>query len=144
MVEIRLGKKEDFEGVLELIKEFQEESINAYDLLCDDKIAKALMPEFLETSLVMFLDGELIGVLAGRVMDYPLNHEKVFQEVLWFIKKAHRNHSTKFLEALEEQVKKWGIKKLVMSYFGQLELDRFYKAKGYKFLEAHYIKNLGG
>ena len=142
MINIRLAQKEDFEGVLELIKEFQEESINTYDLLCDDKIAKALMPEFLETSLVMLLDNELIGVLAGRIMEYPLNHEKVFQEVLWFVVKAHRNYSTKFLEALEEQVKQWGIKKLVMSYFGQLELDRFYRAKGFRFLEAHYIKSL--
>jgi N-acetylglutamate synthase-like GNAT family acetyltransferase len=144
MINIRLAQERDFDGVLELIKEFQEESINAYDLLCDDKIAKALMPEFLETSLVMLLDGELIGVIAGRVMDYPLNGEKVFQEVLWFVKKEHRIYSSEFLTALEEQVKKWGIKKLVMSYFGHLELDRFYRAKGYRFLEAHYIKNIGG
>lgn len=142
MITIRLGQKQDFGGVLGLIKEFQEESINAYDLLCDDKIAKALMPEFLETSLVMLNDGELIGVLAGRIMEYPLNHEKVFQEVLWFVKKEHRVHSSQFLDALEEQCRKWGLKKLVMSYFGHLELDRFYKAKGYRFLEAHYLKDL--
>ena len=142
MVNIRLGQEKDFEGVLGLIKEFQEESINAYDLLCDDKIAKALMPEFLATSLVMYDDDKLIGVLAGRILEYPLNHEKVFQEVLWFVKKEYRINSSKFLEALETQCRSWGLRKLVMSYFGQLELDRFYKAKGYKFLEAHYIKSL--
>ena len=142
MINIRLGQKDDFDGVLELIKEFQKESINAYDLLCDDKIAKALMPEFLETSLVMYDNALIIGVLAGRIMEYPLNHEKVFQEVLWFVRKDYRIHSSRFLEALEEQCRKWGLRKLVMSYFGQLELDRFYKAKGYRFLEAHYIKSL--
>ena len=141
-MEIRLWESRDTEGALVLLKEFHKESLDKYGFFCNDVIALKVLHTFEGVSLVMYMGDELVGVLAGKFSVYPGNDERLYQEVLWFVKKEHRKHSSKMIDALEYQCRDWGIGKVVMSYFGHINLDRYYKQRGYEFLEAHYIKSL--
>lgn len=142
MVEIRLGQEGDYVKALECIKGFSDESFQKYNLGYDRDTTLSIMPNFVNSSLVMYKDDELIGVIAGYITNWLPTGEKVFQEIIWFVKPEHRRYSIKLFNALEDQCKKWGISRIIMAYFGDIELKDFYVRKGYKFLEAHYLKNL--
>lgn len=148
MMMIRLAKEADFKAILGLIKEFHGESIDSYGLFCNDDIALSIMPRYLGRSLVMEKDGELIGVIAGLVTNYPLSDETVFQEQLWYVKKQYRSASVKFFEAMEDYCRiTLKVKKIVMCGFGEERRqtkDRFFRKRGYRVLETHYIKQTGG
>ena len=143
---IRLAKIEDIEPALGLIKEFQEEVIDEYNILCDDEVARSIMTAFVSTTLIAEKDGKIVGLLAGTIVNYPLNKNRVFQEVLWFVTKQYRKYGILLLNEAERYAKEvWGCIQMIMVHMGNSKsekLEAFYLKRGYKFLEAHYLKRL--
>ena len=142
---VRLAEQKDFKDCLQLIKEFQQESLDAYNLLCNDEIALLIMEKFLKTSFVLEINNILAGVLAGAVVTYPLNDEKIYQEHIWYVNKKYRRYGLILYNYLEDYCKANNIKKIVMVHMANSKADKleeFYKRLGYELLEKHYIKNL--
>jgi GNAT superfamily N-acetyltransferase len=147
VLEIRPVEEKDFPGVLALIKEFQAESLNAYNLFCDDKIALSIMYKFLGNSFVLEKGDRILGVIAGLIVTYPLSNEKIFQEHIWYVHKEYRRYGLMLYRALEDYCKQEGIKKIVMVHMANSKaekLGKFYRRLGYELLESHYIKHIGG
>ncbi len=134
--------------MLSLIKEFEAESFADYGFKCEDCATLSIMPSFLNSSLVMVIEGEIVGVIAGAVNTCPTDGSLMFQEALWFVKKEYRSRSERLFKAMEgycENVLK--VKKIVMCLFGSERLgakDRFFKGQGYRLFEQHYLKLIGG
>ena len=143
---IRPAKIEDIEQGLELIKEFHTESLDEYNIFCDENIAREVMKAFISTSLVMEKDGKIIGVISGAITNYPLNNKKIFQEVLWFVSKQYRKYGLLLLKELERYAKEiWGCAQIVMVHMMDTKakkLSKFYVRQGFKPLEMQYIKTL--
>ena len=143
---IRKVEPADFASILEMIHEFETESFAEYGFKCDDAITLSIMPSFVKSSLIMAVEGKIVGIIGGAVNPCPTNGELMFQEALWFVKKEYRSRSERLLEAMEKYAKETlGVSKLVMCSFGSDRRDtkdRFWRKRGYLPFEVHYLKNL--
>ena len=147
MLIVRPAEEKDYEGVLQLLKEFQKESLDLYGLFCDEKIALSIMSKFIGNSFVLDDNGVIGGVIAGMIISYPLNDEKIFHEQIWYVNKKYRRYGLKLYNRLEQHCKENNIKKIVMVYMANSKaekLEQFYNRLGFGLLEKHYIKTLGG
>jgi len=136
---------DDLPQILDLIHEFHTESLDEYGLSCNDSVAKVVMPELVETSMVMVHEGRIVGVIAGFFTTHILAEEKLFQEVVWFVSKNHRTGGVKLLKDMEAWCRNEGAKHMIMvNMSGERDkvFEKFYESQGYKLLEVQYIREL--
>jgi len=130
---------------VKLIKEFHAEALADYGLNCEhSEIADAIMDNYSNT-LVLEMDRKVVGVISGKVISYPLQKAKLFQEMIWYVSKDYRRYGLKLLQELEKRCKERGIHSIIMVALGNSmaeRLDNYYKRLGYRELEKHYIKVL--
>ena len=144
---IRLAIEQDLPQILELLKEFHAESLNAYKLGVDEQITTILMRKCYSTSLVLEIDNKIVGVLGGTIVKYPLNDEKLYQELVWFVNKKYRLHGVQLFYKLEDYCRENGITKIgvaLMANSKAEKLESFYERMGFEYLEKHFIKTLNG
>lgn len=142
---IRQATREDIPKALELVHEFQKESLETFGVFCDDDTMAELMPKLVETTLVLEIDGVLRGLLAGAIGTHMLNKKPVFQEIMWYVSKKYRRYGIKLFRELEKWCLEKGIDQIVMVCLGnrtEQALDKLYKSFDYKVLETHYLKQL--
>ena len=89
---VRKAELKDIEPVLLLIKEFHKESIDKFNILCDENIARQAMTKFVDTSFVLELDNKIVGVFGGMLTNYPLNDSTVYAEWIWYVLPKYRLH----------------------------------------------------
>jgi len=145
MIEVRQAKPEDADAVLALVQEFHNEGLDEFNLFCDDEKALRVIRANLEYGLVLSKDGKIIGCLGGELTTGVVSTDKVYQELIWFVTKDHRQHGIRLIRELERKCVEWGVNKIVMVHLGRLNAEKmrvFYERLDYKFLEAHYIKSL--
>ncbi len=144
---VRLAKIEDIEPVLLLLKDFHKESLSKYNVFCDDNVARVFMQKCVETSFVLEMEGKVVGILGGMITHYPLNDEKMYYEMVWYVDPKYRLHGVSLFHKLEDYCKEQGIKKIGMALMANskaTKLEKFYKRLGFELLEKHYIKSVGG
>jgi len=142
---IRQTVIEDLPGILELVHEFHDESLNDLGVVCDDAVAKELMPKMIKTSIVLEIEGKIVGVIAGFVTSHIVSKEPLMQETIWFVAKEHRKHGIKLYRGFENMCRVMGMKHLVMGNMsGKRDevFERFYLKRGFKLSEVQYIKRL--
>lgn len=145
-VDIRPAVLGDIEASIELMREFQGESLGFFGFEVKADKAQELVKQFIDSSLVAVSEGKVVGVIAGTINTFPLDGSKVFQEVVWYVSKQYRFCGIALFKALEIYCKRWGISHIVMVNMANLKsdkLNRFYKHMGFQELEVHYIKTLG-
>jgi len=143
MMEIREGKKEDFPRVGMLLEECHKEAVEVFGLKYSKELVQLAMEEHYKQAIVLVADGEVVGVIAGKIVNYPLQNGLMFQEMIWYVTKKYRTYGVKLLRALEAKCKAEGIQILIMVAGGatmKKKLDQLYKIMGYQELETHYIK----
>ena len=146
MIDIRWAQVSDIDNAIELMQEFQDESLGEYGLEIKVEQAKELLKKYVDTSLVAIRDNKIVGVIAGTITDYPLGG-KIFQEIVWYVSKKHRVCGLLLFRELEEYCKKIGVSHIVMVHMANLKsqkLGKFYQRIGFKPLEIQYIKTVGG
>ena len=144
---VRLATIEDIPQVLELLKEFHAETLDAYKLHINEEITNLLMQKCYTTSLVLEIDNKIVGVLGGIVTTYPLDNELLYQELVWFVNKKYRLHGISLFKKLEEYCYQNNIKKIGITLMANSKadkLEKFYESMGFEYLEKHFIKNLNG
>ena len=142
---IREPEHKDIEAILDLIHEFQEESLEKYNVFCDDNVARSYIENNLKTSLIMLKDNKIIGVIGGVVTTYPLNQKPVFQEMIWYVTKKYRRYGVKLIQELERRCKLANINQIVMAHMSNCKsekLERFYNRCGFELMEMQYFKTL--
>ena len=150
-MKIRKPQQEDLPSVMPLLKAFHEESLSFFDLGWDETSVMATMQFFMDNHVALLVEddfGEVIGVIAGIISPYFLNHHvKIFQEAVWFIKAEHRSARAgmQLFDLMEDYCVRIGIQKIVMVSMFNLnyeKLGRFYEGRGYKPMETQFIKGL--
>lgn len=140
---VRQYANDDFMDVATLLQEFHKEALEEYGLKHESgQLNKAIKDNSAE-GLVLEMDGKVVGLIAGKVVDYPMQKAKIFQEMAWYVSKSHRRYGIKLLRELEARCKARGIGMVIMVAMGNsmaAKLDRLYKLTGYKLLETHYVK----
>lgn len=144
---IRLAEVDDIEKALPLVKSFYNESLKEYGFNLNEEVLRAVMKEHCDnkSALVLDLDGEIAGVIAGRFVQFPISDFKVFQEVIWYVLPKYRRHGIRLFQETERHCKSIGIQALIMGNMANLnndKMEKFYEGQGYKTLEVQWIKML--
>ncbi|MFA5388877.1 MAG: GNAT family N-acetyltransferase [Candidatus Omnitrophota bacterium] len=142
---IRKATIADIDSAIDLLKEFQEESLAEYGIRIELNFAKEFVKTYVANSLVIEAEGKIVGVVSGIITDYPLDGSKIYQEAVWYVSKAYRKYGIKLLKHLEDKCRAEGIRHLVMVHLGNdigEKIERFYLHNNFKYLEKHYIKTL--
>ncbi len=140
---IRKARVDDIINCLELLKEFQRESLGEYGFEVDIEQAQELVRQYVETSFIVELGGKIVGLLAGFITIFPLDNSRIFHEIAWYVSKPHRMTGVKLLKYVEDYCRKENIQHIVMVHMANLKskkLGDFYTRMGYRALETHYIK----
>jgi N-acetylglutamate synthase-like GNAT family acetyltransferase len=142
---IRSATKADIEGAIDLLKEFQDESLAEYGMMIDAGLAKKTCLDYVDTSLVLECEGKVVGVIAGMITSIPTCAGKIYQEAVWFVSKPYRKYGIRLLKTLEENCIAQGITHIIMAHMMNSKsdkLDIFYRKSGFMPFEVHYIKSL--
>ena len=142
---IRRAEYKDIEPALELIKEFQAVSINKFNVLCNPETARLVMTNFVNTSFVLEIEGKIVGLLGGIILNYPLNNKPMYSEWIWYVTPKYRKYGVKMYKKLEEYCKEQGITQIGMALMANSladKLEKFYLKLGFELLEKHYIKEI--
>lgn len=142
---VRKAKKTDFKDMFELFREFHLETLNEFGFECNTNKAYQVMEEHIEHALVLEDNNKVVGMIAGKIIECPLDNLKIYQEMIWYVSKKHRMKGLLLLCELEKQCKSDGITAIIMVAMANSMregLTKFYKNKGYSLLEEHYIRRL--
>lgn len=144
-MEFRLYSDDKQAEVLELVLEFayEAEKVNTF------KPTKERILQIMEvcrnTSLLLYVDKKLVGVIGGFESINFMSTEPIWHEVLFFIKSGYRIHSKDFFKVFEVFIRNKGFKIIC---FGCVHndkhklMDRFYRSLGFKPIEHHYMKRI--
>lgn len=142
---VRQATEQDIDAIRELIELFHAESLDSFGLYCDVSTTVVAIKANLATGFVLEDDGEIIGVLGGVIGSAISSVGKVYQELVWYVKPDRRRYGCLLLDYVEKWCKENGIQKILMVHMGNFKKDtmeKYYLRRGYKFLEAHYIKEI--
>ena len=145
MIEVAPYTPEHRDQVFELVRQFYEDSLEAYNLSLDDKSIARYEKTHGPTTFVLLNSGVVIGVLSGQITNQPMSDKKVFQELIWYVDKRYRDQGTKLLRYLESWCLAEGVDQIIMAFMHNSMSDRlfdFYERNGYKAMETHMIKEV--
>lgn len=143
--EIRPGSVEDIPQAIPLIEEFVEVSLVEYGFQISSVYALEAFKKFVAFSLVLIVENKIVGLIAGTLLHHPLTGEKIFQEQVWYVSKRYRRYGLALLDALEQKLLEVGADKLIMGYMANSmseKLHKLYESIGFRFMEAHFIKEI--
>ena len=133
------------DDLIRLVAEFYDEALNEWSAPVDRDRLLQTIEEHKHNVLILIINGKCEGVLAGVVVQSPLNGEKVYQEMIWYVSRAHRLNGVRFLKACEARIKEAGITQFIMALMANSKADklkRLYERMNFKLFESHYIKQL--
>lgn len=142
---------DDIPRILPMVRKFYTDSIEAMGLPYHEesveKSAKALAAQHLAL-YAETVDGELIGVLGGMVLPWPMDHNYiVFQEILFYVERKYGAFGIghKLIDGIELYCKQSGISMVVMGALGNrnaIKMDNYLTRRGYKVMETHYMREV--
>jgi len=142
---VRRTKREDLPKLLEIIHELHKDCLDKFNVFCNDDITRNRMEEMFDTSLVLTVDDEVIGTIAGFITAHIVGNTPVVHEMIWFVTKEHRGHGFMLLKEFENMCREMKIPQLVLTGNGSFKHSQFRDycfSLGYKRLETHYIRTL--
>ena len=90
-------------------------------------------------------DHRLVGALGVLSYDDPNDGVLMATEMFWFIHPNHRGCGVALLDHFEEWALERGCKRVIMVHLEKVMpkvMDRFYRLRGYRPIETHYLKEI--
>ncbi|MBU1044899.1 MAG: GNAT family N-acetyltransferase [Candidatus Omnitrophica bacterium] len=147
---IRQAKLLDADSIGQLIYEFYEESLSAYDLGFESDAVKQTIKQIISSNIAFVseeserISGVIAGVINSSIFDY---RQTVAYELIWFVSKPYRRGRAgmMLLKKFEQHCENMGASKIVMKHMENLnasDMNQLYERKKYKLMELEYIKNI--
>lgn len=142
---IRSMLQEDFEKGVYLISEFYDDSLGEYCPTFElDRLYDVFM-EIISTSFVLETDeGEIVGILMGRVIIDLCGSDLVYDEVVWFVTKKYRKYGIKLLKHVQKWCRENGIDRMTMSCMHNSKTEtlfKFYERMGFRPVETKFVRS---
>jgi len=134
-----------YKEVLAIVRNFYEEALKEYGGNFDETIFNETVNKYKDNSFLLIIDDKCVGVLAGIETTSPLNRDKIFQEIIWYVNKPHRKYGVYFLNKAREMLRQEGYSAIVMACIHNLktvQLFRFYERHGFIPFETHFLGRL--
>jgi GNAT superfamily N-acetyltransferase len=142
---IRETRKDDREGVLDLITRFYEESL--YKLGYNYNRNKAGM-DFdiaIQSPLIYSLvidNGTIDGFVGAIITERMFLKGKTAQELMWYVTPEKRKHGIYLLQEFEKGCKDRGCLDIMMIGIEGTKANRVYELLGYRKQESMYFKEV--
>lgn len=131
--------------IKELVKEFHDESLKEYETKLDMETITKQINIYKDTGYLLIQENRCVGLMAGMPVNSPVNNEKVYQEIMWYVKKADRKSGVFMLREIERILKASGYAYIIMALVHNSKaekLHKFYTRMGYKPIETHFMRRL--
>ncbi len=145
MYQITRGLKEDYAGAMRLIAQFTEGSLGEYGTYLDPEKLQRVFDEVYSSSFVIKIDGNIVGVLAGRIITDICSDLLVYEEIVWYVQKEHRRYGIKLLRNVLDWCKAAGVKRMTMSAMHNSKTKKLfslYERMGFTPQETRFLKQL--
>jgi hypothetical protein len=136
--------------VTELIEKFHAQFFQKYDPVLDPaEIEKAIVEyegEKSKNSFLLIEGDKCVGIISGIEIWHRGNNKRVFSENFFFVDQPYGRYAVWFIHQVERMLRSQGYDMFVMSVLeGEKagKVKRMYDNLGFKFIESHYLKNLG-
>lgn len=144
---IRLATIKDLPKLSNIAEQFYSSSETLDDF--DIEVFVLNWQKIIETKIGILLllinEGNIVGVLGGIKYQDVNSENLIASELFWFVEKEHRGQGSELLELFEKWAKINKCKKIIMVHLADLMPDRlevFYRRKGYRKMEVHYVKEV--
>ncbi len=135
--------------VVNIVKNFHEESIHEYDGVIDiDSVIDTITTlegTQSENAFLLVVDDTCQGILAGIEMKSLYNKKRIFQEIIWYVNEPFRRYGVWLLNKVQEILRERGVNTLIMALMENSKTEKLkslYKTMGFQQFEIHYIKGL--
>lgn len=144
---IRLAIHGDIKNALPLVESFFKESLQEFGFPLElDALIKNMKEHCDKKScLVIEEEGKIVGLIAGKFVQFPISNYKVYQEIMWYVLPEYRRHGLRLFRETEKYCKSIGINAIIMGNMANLnkaKMSKFYRFQGYKPMEVQWIKQL--
>lgn len=133
------------EGVTQIVRNFYNEALKTYDPNIDEKYFLSTFDKLKDNSFLLIIDGKVEGIIAGITVNSPINQEKVYQEIIWYVNEPHRKYGVRLLKEAMKQLKEEGYAAMVMVCLHNSmreKLFEFYQKLGFMPMEYHFLRRL--
>lgn len=147
---IRKASPSDVAPIVALVEEFFHEGLCETGLSFDRATLTQSMTNIVQNNICLIHEnaGRVSGVIAGYVTPSLFDDDELLaQEIIWFMSADARRGSAgvDLLEAFEAACKDAGAKHVMMIHLADVNsrvMERFYKMRGYRMIEQHFIKEV--
>lgn len=137
------------DDVLKIVKEFYRYVDSHWLGRLDDDWLNGIIKageeqKWHKNSFLLIVDGKLKGICYGIVYPCTANGDPMFQEICLWVEPEARRFGLYFLRTIEKELRKQGIKLMIMTVLGNQDeekLKKLYTRLGYEKLETHYVRN---
>ncbi len=133
------------QDVIDMVSKFFEESLREYQDEIDLEAVNESIANYRDNSFLLLIDDKPVGMLAGIDITTPFNNDRVYQNMVWYVKPEHRAHSIDFLREAEKLLLKQGFAEIIISCLHNQKKDlmfALFQRGGYKAIETHFMKRL--
>ena len=144
-MEIRQGTEADYAAAMELVAEFAEESLSEYGIYLEPEKLKRTFDLGYKTGFGLFIEGKLVGVLGGHIIEDFCSKMPIYEELIWFVTKKYRKYGMLLFRYVENWCRQQNIKRMSMVCMHNsktAQLFSLYKRMGFKPMETRFIKEL--
>lgn len=147
---VRQAEISDYQAMIGLVEEFfKANSFTHLEVDIDIESVAKLVEKLTKEHLILVLETdnkEIVGGIGGIIMPFLFNTKiKMFQEIFFYVQDGFRKYSQLLLAELKKACKELKLNRIIMAHIndGTLkEMERFYKARGFKKLEIHFIARI--
>ena len=135
-----------FLDLIRLVEKFHKEYLSDHSSACEPHVIISTIKENAENTFLLITDDDkCVGVLAGIRLQSRLNHDILFQEIIWYVEKPFGRYAISLIKEVEKMLKSSGVSIIMMSVLERPKgekIKRIYSRMGYKLEETHYMRKL--
>ena len=142
---IERGQEKYYADALQLVRNFYNEALKEYDKTLDEQYLLSNFDKYKSNAFLLIIEDKCEGILAGLSVTTPLNNQKIFEEVIWYVNKPFRKYGVQMLKEAQKALKEEGYTTMVIALMHNSKtekLAKFYEGQGFKPFETHYLRQL--
>jgi hypothetical protein len=127
--------------VVNLVEEFYNEALKENDGGLDINTLQQTIDIYKDNAFLLIVQDKCVGLIAGLTVHSPINADKVYQEIIWYVTKAQRRYGIYLLRQVELMLKAAGYSSVIMGCMANSKADKLftlYQRLGYKPIETHF------
>jgi len=144
-VKIRPMEERDFAIGVELISQFNTESLGEYGNYLELDRLMEIFRKIWHTSFVVEVNEKVVGLFVGHIVQDFCSKRPVYEEVVWYVSLGFRKYGLKLFHHVQDWCKAQGIERMTVCCMHNSKTEklfRLYDRLGFKSMETRFIKEL--